>query len=116
MWSQCGFVEISSADAKVSRGFNLAAAMFAFLALGQMMSGIWLFHLQFGWTGQSLTQAFFLPPMSFQRYLESALPHIGAVSVVTFIVGHFLSFDQNLKSKTRVLLGKRSNCPMVFSS
>ena len=70
---------------------------FTLLLAFQMVTGFLLFHLHIGWSQESVLQFYKLlegdqVPMSFTTFLETAVPHLVSMAMISFLVIHFLTF------------------------
>lgn len=88
--------------------FRFRIPLFGFFALfgAQILTGLALFHLKYGWTFGRLRAAFVNSQgsLSWAHFLETAVPHVVAIGTITFILGHFLAFVPELQISHRLTL------------
>ncbi len=76
----------------------------------QLLSGIWLFVEKFGLIPSQVTLYFagdeknFIMPKSFEGLLETAIPHLLAISTTIFVYAHFLLFTDVISQNKKYLL------------
>lgn len=85
--------------------------VFALLAIAlQLTSGIWLFIHKYGLSPSEVylyfagNEAAFIMPKSFEGLIETAAPHLIAISATIFVFAHFLLFTEVISEKNKQLL------------
>lgn len=80
------------------------------LVLLQLLSGIWLFAEKFGLNPSEVyvyyagNKEAYILPKSFEGLLETAVPHLIAVSTTIFVYAHFLLFTQVISDDKKLML------------
>jgi len=91
------------------QSYRLAVIYFTLFGLLLLMSGAILFVEKLGMSYESISlfylgsEAQFTQPKSTFGLLETALPHLGAMGLFVFVIGHFLLFTPK-KEKARAIV------------
>ena len=90
----------------MKRGFAIGILGFLALLIAQLVSGILLFHFTYGWTPGQLVAALDSVPglLAWPRFGKTAIVHIATISLLTFVLGHFLSFVRELSQPRKLIL------------
>ena len=95
----------------MAKHYPLVIGCFSLLMAMQLVSAFSLFGLKLGWTPESIQLFYLGNPDIFVvgrsriGLIETAVPHLAALSVTAFILAHFLLFVPQVSTKRKTLLG-----------
>jgi hypothetical protein len=95
----------------MARQYHLIIGIYSLLMILHLGTSFLLFATKMGWSLPSI-QEFYLGnaqlnslPKSTSGLLETAVPHLATVGIITFVLGHFLIFIPQISSSTKWTLG-----------
>lgn len=86
---------------EVENHLRIPVFLFTLLLFFQMITGLLLFDHHLGWSMESILKFYHLNTdvslgMSFATFLQTAVPHLGAMTLISFLIIHFLAFVPNV--------------------
>ncbi len=86
---------------EIENHLRIPVFLFTLLLFFQMITGLLLFDYHLGWTMDSLLKFYHLQPadpmgMSLSTFLQTAVPHLASMTLISFLIIHFLTFVPNV--------------------
>ncbi len=95
----------------MARQYHLIIGIYSLLMILHLGTSFLLFTTKMGWSLPSIQQFYLgdleinLLPKSEMGLLETAVQHLAAVGIISFILSHFLIFIPQISSSTKWILG-----------
>lgn len=82
---------------EVENHLRIPVFLFTLLLFFQMITGLLLFDYHLGWSQDSILKFYHMKlddpvGMSFSTFLQTAVPHLGSMALISFLIIHFLAF------------------------